>query len=130
MLPAKHNVFVTGIEKAIGSLNSVCFKLCDESHAQQQEDCEKLAKEIVAVSKNSHFYPSSENFIILLSCLKQLKARALLSQFFEALAVNLLGLLQCPKFKEAVIELFNAFGWKQLEETQYVKKWLTLFVVP
>ena len=117
MWPAKHGVFVTGIEKSIGSLSAACSKLCDESDAQQQEDCEKLAKEIVAVSKNSHFHPTSENVIILLSCLKQLKVRVLLSQFFEALAVNLLGLLQCPKFKEAVMELINAFGWKQLEET-------------
>ena len=45
------------------------------------------------MSKNSNFHQTSENVIILLSCLKQLKARVLLIQFFEALAVNLVGLL-------------------------------------
>ena len=53
--PRKHTILVTdsldGVNKAIENLN---FKLC-ESQTQQGE-CENLAKEIVAVSKNAHFH--------------------------------------------------------------------------
>ena len=112
--PMKHTILVTdsldGINKAIENLNS---KLC-ESQAQQGE-CENLAKEIVAVSKNAHFHVDERSMITLLSCLKQLKARDLTCELFKGVGVHV-KIMKHQSFCEMVVELGNAFGWEQLEE--------------
>ena len=113
--PRKNTILVTGdVEEAIKSLNS---KLCQSEDSQQlQGECEDLAKEIIAVCKNSEFCPNNQDIISLLSCLKRLKAIVLVCELFKAIAIHHLKLLQHRPFGEAVVELGNAFGWEQLEE--------------
>ena len=113
--PRKNTILVTGsIKEAINSLNS---KLCQSEDSQQlQGECEELAKEIIAVCKNSEFCPNNQDMISLLSCLKRLKAIVLVCELFKAIAIHNLQLLRHQPFCEAVVELGNAFGWEQLEE--------------
>ena len=109
--PTKHTILVTdSLDGAIENLNS---KLCEPQ--TQQGECENLAKEIVAVSKNAHFYANEQSMITLLSCLKQLKARDLTCELFKGVGVHV-KILKHQSFCEMVVELGNAFGWEQLEE--------------
>ena len=113
--PMKHTILVTGdVNDAIEKLDS---KICESQDNQQlQGECEDLAKEIVAVSTNSEFCPYEANIIILMSCLKQLKAIDLVCDFFKAICIHNLDIVKHQAFCETVVEIGNAFGWEQLEE--------------
>ena len=113
--PSKNTILVTGdVKEAIKNLNT---KLCESQDNQQlQGECEDLAKEIIAVCKNSEFRPNNQDMISLLLCLKHLKAIVLVCELFKAIGIHHLKLLQHRPFCEAVVELGSAFGWDQLEE--------------
>ena len=113
--PRKNHMLVAGnFKESLTHLNS---KLCESQDSQQQQqlgECESLAKEIVTAVCNSDACPDDEDIVTLLSCLKRLKATALVCSLFKAYP-HLQSLRHQP-FCEAVVELGNAFGWEQLEE--------------
>ena len=109
--PRKHTILVKhGVVEAIENLNSKLYE-----PETQHGECEILAKEIVAVSSNSHFYVNEQSMITLLSCLKKLKARDLTCELFKGVGVHV-NIVKHQSFCEMVVELGNAFGWEQLEE--------------
>ena len=58
MWPNKHRVIVMGVDASISELKSSCKKLATpgcESVAQQQQECEVMAMEIIAASRHYHF---------------------------------------------------------------------------
>ena len=117
--PKNHHAIVMGVDASIGELESACKKLATfgcEPDANQQQECEVMAMEIVAASKNSHGCPSSDAAVTLLACLQQLKAVTLTSEFLQAVAVHHSRYLWCRSFLEALIKSCIAFGWEQLEE--------------
>ena len=114
--PTKNAILVTGdVKEAIKNLNT---KLCQSEDSQQQlgSECEDLAKEIIAVCKNSKFRPNIQDMISLLLCLKRLKAIVLVCELFKAITIHHLKLLQHRPFGEAVVQLGNDFGWEELEK--------------
>ena len=117
----KHRLIVMGVDASISKLKSFCKKLATpgcKSVAQQQQECEVMAKEIVAASKNSHGCPSSDAAVTLLTCLQQLKAATLTVEFLQAVAVNGANYLEygeAVSFSNAVVKSCIAFGWEQLE---------------
>ena len=119
--PKNHRMMVMCVDVLIRELESACKKLvtpsCDSGVQQQQQECEVLAKEIVAASKNSHKHPSSETVVTFLSCLQQLKAATLTSEFLQAIVVDstTCRYLLYPSFLEAVVKSCIAFGCEQLE---------------
>ena len=123
MWPNKHRVIVLGVNALISELESSCKKLATpgcESVTQQQQECEVMAMEIIAASRHSHEFPSSNAAVRLLASLQQLKAATLTCEFLQAIAVVRANYLSCQSFSEAVIKSCIAFGWKQLEPTLVV----------
>ena len=119
MWPKNHHAIVMGIDTSISKLESSCKKLATpgcEPDAQQQQECEVMAIEIVAASKNSHGCPSSNAAVTLLACLQQLEAATLTSEFIQAVAVHHSRYLWCRSFLKALIKSCIAFGWEQLEQ--------------
>ena len=123
MWPKKHRAIMMGVDSSINKLESSCKKLATpgcESVAQQQQECEVMAKDIVAASKNLYGIPIDYAAVTLLSCLQQLKAATLTSEFLQALAVHHNYFLWCQSFFEAVVKSCIAFGWEQLEQALVV----------
>ena len=141
MWPKKHRVIVMGVDALISELESSCKMLATpgcEPDAQQQQECEVIAKEIIVASKNSLRWlttnaavrllacqsVASKNSlrwlttnaaVRLLACLRQLKAASLTSELLQAIPVDRASCLSCQSFSEAVVKSCIAFGWEQLE---------------
>ena len=118
MWPKKHRLIVMGVDASISELESFCQKLATpgcEPDAQQQQECEVMAKEIIAAIKNSIGWLTSDAAVTLLACLQQLKAASLTCEFLQAIAVERASCLSYQSFSEAVVKSCIAFGWEQLE---------------
>ena len=118
MWPKKHRVIVMGVDALISELESSCKMLATpgcEPDAQQQQECEVIAKEIIVASKNSLRWLTTNAAVRLLACLRQLKAASLTSELLQAIPVDRASCLSCQSFSEAVVKSCIAFGWEQLE---------------
>ena len=121
--PKKHRVIVMGVNTSINKLESACKKLATlgcEPDVQQQQECEDMAKEIVAAIKDSYGCSNSNAAVTLLACLWQLKAATLTREFLQAIAADRAHYLSCQSFSEAVVKSCIAFGWEQLESALVV----------
>ena len=79
MWPKKDHVTRIGVRASISKLESACEKLaslgCESEAAQQQRECEELAKEIVAGCRKPKWcIDRKDEVITMLSCLQQLNA--------------------------------------------------------
>ena len=116
MWPKKHRLIVMGVDTSISELESSCKKLVTpdcEPDAQQQQECEVMAKEIIAASKNSLGWLNSNAAVTLLACLRQLKAASLTSEFLQAIAVDRASCLSYQSFSKgshALLLVGNSYG--------------------